>query len=42
MNGPHRRLRKIPKTYIGIAFQAANDYYELKPPRYLRRQRVGR
>ena len=39
---PQDGYERFPKTYIGIAFDAKNDYYELKPPKGHRRQKVGR
>ena len=38
---PQDGYERFPKTYIGIAFRAANDYYELRPPKNLRRQNAG-
>ncbi|MEI8376222.1 MAG: hypothetical protein WCJ35_25660 [Planctomycetota bacterium] len=33
---------QFPKTYVGIAFEAKNDFYEVKMPKNRRRQKVGR
>ena len=37
---PQDGYEQFPKTYIGIAFDAKNDFYELKPPKNFRRRKV--
>ncbi len=39
---PQDGYERFPKTYIGIAFEAKNDFYELKLPKNFRRQKAAR